>query len=287
MSTSGGSFYIKFGKVFPGSPSAGYFAENPNTSSTSEFTFSSKMSQASVQTGSITAEDLSYETFTLFDYSSSALDPPALSGFDGWYGYLKKLAEVNVFDENVQSFSTPSQPASTLAGDLSSYFPPGANPNVYTINGNVTLQAGAVCNTKALVYIEGDFTIEPNLTIQDKTVVLDGPDVTGQACLFVVNGNTTIKPGGAGGATEGGTFDLLEIGLISQGKTLIEYDGNDALKIDGFIGGRYGDFQRHTADQDKPSVWINYDPRYMQIFKEELKINRFSTKEKGFVASNF
>jgi hypothetical protein len=284
ISTSQGNFYVKLGVPNTSNPTSGYFASNPNKSSIAEFTFSSAQDQSAVQLNPPSLDDLSYENFTLFNYRSSALRPPPLSGFENWYDYMVRLAEVNV------GLNTQAVPA-TLSGNLAGTFDPSNEPAVYIRNGDLDVQSGTNCNTKALIFVQGNLNVDPPFRISNKQVTYSSnSEAEGQACLFVVAGDVNVSGGGNAvntGDAGAPNFDLVEAGIVSDGRTVLEYNNNEPLKVYGFLAGRYGDFQRDVNNNDIPSVWIEYDPRYMQIFKNELKINRFSTREKGFVSSLF
>lgn len=272
ISTSGGTVYVKYGRPNSGDPKQGYFVTNPSKGDLSQYTYSTginKLAQVS---------NTSYEEFTLYNYRSSGLNPSPFSGFEAWYGYLKKLAQVNVGQ-------APASAPASLSGNLASAFPANNPKPIYATSGDLTISSNAVCNTKALVFVEGNLTITPPFTIQNKVVNLNGSQATGQACLFIVKGTTTIAAGGTPAASDPNLpagFDLLEIGIVSDGRLGAPLDAGEALKIYGFLSGRFAHFERDTGSEDTPSVWIEYDPRYMQLFKDELKINRFSTREKGY-----
>lgn len=276
MTTTGGSLYIKFGRPNSGDPKTGYFLENQSKNDLAQYTYGTGVAQTAQTANS------SFENFTIFDYRSAGLNPSTFSGYDGWYGYLKKLAQVNVGLSNIVV------PA-TLAGNLGTVFPANAQIPVYASTGNVAVSSGTVCNTKALIFVEGNLTITPSFRILNKALTLDGSDAIGQGCLFIVKGNATIVAGGTavstGDAGLATNFDILEAAIIADGRLSAPVDAAEPLKVIGFMSGRLAHIERDSGNEDIPSLWVEYDPRYMQLFKDELKINRFSTREKGYTTT--
>jgi hypothetical protein len=263
FASSQGDIYTRFGVPYSKTPTSGFFLTNPKQSKVAEFTYSSAQNPA-------TRTNLSYSNYLLLDYDSPSTRPPVLSGFTGWYDYTKRLVEVNT--------GITAKPAlTTISGNITGAI--GTTAGAFSAPGNVTISAGAVCNTRAIIFVEGNLTINPSFKLLTPTAQ--------QACLFIVKGNVSITAGNA--ATVGGVaadsirYDLLQIGVISQSEITTAVDGSEGLKVEGFLSAQGTNFMRDTTNANYPSIWVEYDPRYIEYFKEELKLLKFSTREKGFV----
>lgn len=303
LTTSQGDVYLEFGTIARNKPNAGYFQSTPKAAQKSEYTYSSLQSEQAnyfqgnpAESGSSsTANSLSYNNYLLFDFQSNSVAPPPLSGFDGWYDYLSKLVRVN---SKVTTIAT-----NNMSGNIGAALPGATDDTIKAGNTSavsvfqtpsLTLAADSVCNVRAIILVDGNLTINPSFG-------LGTADTSNQnkvnACLFIVKGDVNITPGSAAASSTRsfsttGTpvmrYDQLRLGIISQGNINMAVDPTDPIKIHGLLAGKAGDFQRDIASTESnnfPSVWIEYDPRYIEYFKQELKLLRFSTREKGFTAS--
>jgi hypothetical protein len=264
FSTYQSTVYLKnMGSVSPGTPSAGYFSINPNEAKISEFTFSSENDAPGNTT------NYSHNNQLLFGYSNPAVNPPALSNFENWFDYLKKLVEVNT---GTDTFQTINQGLPTNTN----------NGNVFYNAGNHTVTSNTFCSVGAIIFVQGNLTLEPNVQITNPHISQE------QACLFIVEGDVYIEPPSSGVPPinlDGNLYDLLELGIISSGKVEIKQNVTTGLKIEGMITARSINTQRDIDDENYPSFIVEYDPRYMEVFKDELKVLKYSTREKGFLRS--
>ncbi len=264
FSTYQSTVYLKnMGSVNPGNPSSGYFVNNPEEARISEFTFSSNNSAPA------NTSNYSHNSQLLFDYSNPAVKPPALSNFDDWFDYLKKLVEVNTGTDTFQAI-TQGLPPNTNSG------------NVFYNAGNHTVTSNTFCSVGAIIFVQGNLSIEPNVQITNPHISQE------QACLFIVKGDVYIEPPSGGAPPinlDGKLYDLLELGIISSGSIEIKSNSTTGLKIEGMVTAQSINTQRDVDSEDHPSFMVDYDPRYQEIFKDELKVLKYSTREKGFLRS--
>jgi len=265
----------------PSTPAAGtYFNTNVRQSSRSEFLYSTRTTPTTIPTN-----QLSYQGDLLFDYGSAFYNTPVASNFGtDWYGYIKKLVEVNL--ANISSTRRIVNITSTVqaaGGKLSGNVGPFTDTAVLiqkTAVPTLTVESGSKCNTKVIIFVEGDLVLTPSFKLNNRNITV------GQGCMFIVQGNVIIEGGNPGTKkADAASYDELEVGVFSNGIIHAKYDDKDGLYVKGFMSGGLGKFERDTESQSHPSLWVEYDPRFVELFKDELKLLKFSTREKGFVSS--
>lgn len=141
--------------------------------------------------------------------------PPKLSAQGDWYDYLLKLVQ-----DNTGQLLAPTIP---LAGTKTNQM---IGASIYTKrhvlwNGNVTLSQNTVCNTQSIIFVNGDLTINPDLSIENN------PSTGEQmGCMFIVKGNVNVTKGNA--ASQYTTEGVLGINTTKntvQGEVLGTNDG--------------------------------------------------------------
>ena len=93
-----------------------------------------------------------------------------------------------------------------------------------TIPRSITLTANSLCDRKALVIVDGDLTIRPNMTNSDPS----------NACIILASGNIVIEEGGPRDDSGDFGYDNINAFLIAGGEIIINSDSNnDGLIIEG------------------------------------------------------
>ncbi len=151
---------------------------------------------------------------------------------------------------------------------------------VLLYEGDLEIKSGLVCDKKTLIMVNGNLTINPDVTITTGASaegVLNG-------CLFISSGDIIIAEGDrVSTAPPYPKYDLLEGLFLADDQIIIpEADtdeslpARDGLKIHGNIYGfgSSGDTgivtQRSLKLVDNlvyPTEAVHYDPRYLEIFK--------------------
>ncbi len=261
-----GDLYTRFGMPNTRTPATGNFQTPANANKIAEYTFSSKQSvPAGRRTG------LSGNNYLLLGYDNSSTRPPVVSGFDSWYDYVRRLIQINS--------TITTRAITTISGGFAGALSTNAAGGVFQVNGNLRVTSGASCDTRALILVDGELTLDPQIRIANINSQTQG-------CLFVAKGKVTISQSGTAATrlTNGPVFyDEIQLGIITQNEVFAPYDGTDGLKITGVVTAGGGNFQRAVNNPDYPALWMEYDPRYIELFKNELKLLRFSTREKGFI----
>lgn len=270
LATSQGNIYVETGSLNNSAPAAGtYFALNPTKAKLSEFNYTSKNTPNN-------SSRASANNMWLFNYDLGAAKPPVTSGFTNWYDYFEKLLSLN-------STITERRTLTTITGNFSTALSTTANnatPQVFRANPNQALRvvSNSVCNVKAIILVQS-LIIEPSVRISNPTLP--------NACLFIVKNDVSIRNTGAaanGLSIDSKVYDLLQLGVIAGGNITADYDNTDALKFEGLLTGNNITLNRDIQDSNYPSVWVEFDPRYTEYFRNEFKLVKFSTREKGFAS---
>lgn len=167
----------------------------------------------------------------VIDYNNEAGVPRSGTS---WYDYLLPIVQSNS-SPAMATFATTSETATgnaqfpqgqTYTGNISTIFGLSANgKRNLAVTGNIQLGSGTVCDVKSMIFVSGNLRISPNLT---KT--------SGNACVFVVNGNISISQGSSGGgilvnsATQP-NYDQIEATLVSDDYIWADPD-NQSQSID-------------------------------------------------------
>lgn len=142
--------------------------------------------------------------------------------------------------------------------------------------GNLSISSDLICDMKTLVMVDGNLTINPNLTREGQ--VLNG-------CIFIVSGNIIISEGDYASetSTDAPRYDLLEGFFFAENMIdILEGDigptfpARDGLKIHGSILGmssdgsegiRIGRSLKLVDNLLYPAQVVHYDPRYLELVK--------------------
>jgi hypothetical protein len=210
-------------------------------------------------------------------YNNFATKPPITSDYDNWYDHLfnkvNKNTDSNIIDSAVTTANTT----------MSSTFGVAANSKNFYQVSNLTLQSDLICDIQAIIFIEGNLTIRPNLTNSNQ---LNG-------CIFVVQGDITVEAGTrktfeALDSTDPAGYDLISGVFITNSNLIIPSDqfDNDE-KWDGLIingtalaqGVSLGRDLNLTANATQPAHIFNYDAKYLIMFAKELADRSYSLRE--------
>jgi hypothetical protein len=264
------------------------------------------LSTETVITGSNTLPDtrISGRNNILRSYGDEAIDVPGSSNFDDWYSHVLDRVEKNLDTtlQNAGDVETRNGQSQTVNGDV---FPvntpvqtqcdPASNSSCVPLEehevkaikvNNLTIRSGSVCNERAIIFVEGNLTIEPDLTT--------GTEQSG--CIFVVNGDLIVTNGqqktnepifGSGESD----YDIIEGFFILNGAFITENDDGPGVfaKWDGLmvVGGVYAaDIQLRrdlngngTGNLTRPAHLFVHDARYKRIYDNSLGRRTYSIRE--------
>ncbi len=229
----------------------------------------------------------SKQEFILEGYDDWNSKPSRTSSYDNWYEYLLNLVTKNN--------ATIAQLGSTSVSNTNTsniFSATTYTPKHVRYTGNLTLGPNINCNTRSLIFVEGNLTINPPF------VITNSPTGEQMGCMFIVKGNIGIESGTpstypASIATT--KFDRVEAFFITEQDFYTKIDNRgsgastlyDGLYLKGSViakGETY--FNRDLRlfiNAEYPAELIEYDPRYTQIFQDELKIIKFSIREKDYI----
>ena len=223
----------------------------------------------------------SVHKFFVPSYSDANATPRVLN--KTWQQFIEDLLAKN----NVPTIM--NQTDLTLnAGALTSTvmnLPPRSGPNAMIINGNLTLDGTfgnpITCNTKTVFIVKGNLDITPNF-IND----------SGQnGCIFVVQNNTTIKPGGIIVIPNPSNtlYERIDAFIITDTFTTELNTNLAGLEIVGGVITNTASLLRSngsTKNAYAPAEIFRYDPRYIYIFDGILTLQQSSSiREKQFINS--
>lgn len=193
---------------------------------------------------------------------------PVEFGVQSWYDLIAERLN----DSPNKLVST----ANLFSGNLSAAYgvPVDSRKYIYH-NGNVLMSANTRCDITAIIIINGNLRIDPNFNILGQN-----------RCLFVVKGDVEILSGtyksGAGQTSE---YDRLYAFIISNGKFVTKKDRPgelaDGLYIKGGVAAGSAQLGRELGlrlNAIQPAEVIEFDPKFLTLFQEELGIIRFSLR---------
>jgi hypothetical protein len=222
-------------------------------------------------TGALPVSNISKNGYYAIGYEDNIMDPPEITGDSNWYTYLfdqvNSISRITTLDISTINASV----ASSLSGAL------GLRKFVQT-TGNLQVSSNTNCDIDAIVFVNGNLTIEPDLL-----------RTSGSSCIFVANGSVTIgngtyKSGGVGGSSPA-IYDRVEAFIVSNGAFITTQDlgsgaVNDGLLLKGglFAGSTTLGRDLGTRNTSQPSEVFIYDPSYTVDFAKELAIRTFSIR---------
>ncbi len=152
-----------------------------------------------------------------------------------------------------------------------------------------------------MVFVDGNLTINPDLTL---TTAANTPIITDQiynGCMFIVKGNVSIGTGtsktnlATTSATLAG-YDIVNAFIITDGTFNVPVDAHgvgkkgDGLYINGGVVSRntmnaaLTTISRDINQQGnnlQPSTFFNLDPRYKLMFSEDFASRDYDIREFG------
>jgi|GEM_PF-6168411 len=276
FASAGGNIYVRFGTM----PNVTL----PGVMATSQYIFGTRQNYASANNSNVNkaAGKVSASNYLMYNYDSPNIVPPG----NTWYGYLKEIASNNLGSANVNTFATGgglTQPAGALSNastPLGSKLQEG-KINVADGTGGVTISTGSVCDKRFMIFVKGNLTINAPFTVDPSN-----PNV---GCMFIVEGKIIVENGSVGSTTVPGgpanKYDRLDAAFVTDNEFFSQYDNGqngEGIKVTGSITAGSVIIKRDIGSTSWPSFYIEYDPRYIELFKTELKLTRFSIREKGF-----
>ncbi|MCA9384044.1 hypothetical protein KC909_06810, partial [Candidatus Dojkabacteria bacterium] len=225
----------------------------------------------------------SFNNFDRMDYTDLNATPRE-AGASDWFQYLKNKVLNNT--DHIQEYTS----SVNISGNVNQYFSPVANPDnddtytIYMRNGGII--QNLTCNLKTIFIVEGDVVINPELLI----------DQAKDGCVFIVDGQTTINPGGNKGsndATPITNYDVIEAFIITNRFESAPDTNEDGLLIEGGLivtGSNDPVFGRdlgNVRNYQAPSEVFRYDgTRYMYLFGEMFTYKKnYNIREKAFINS--
>ncbi len=194
-----------------------------------------------------------------------------------WFSELSKRINTRstLAPENYTNITLAATTLSGRTSDIVSSSDPSVRCNgdsscVVSVAGNLTINEGFICDTRTTFLVDGNITIEPNVTAENTT----------SGCMFVSSNDITIGAGeyhSAGSSTP--KYDLIDGYLIADGninipETDLSEDIRDGLIIRGGLvafgteGGRSINFGRSLKLIDNnafPTLAIHSDNRYLNF----------------------
>lgn len=231
------------------------------------------------------------------NYEDLTIKPPLDSGFSKWYDYLLDTVKKNA----VASFVN-YQTTQVLNGNTSAFLGIGAGTKAHAlINGNLTVNSTAVCDTQTIFFVVGNVQSPLDGTYKNTTLKFN-PDfkVSGNSngCIFVTPGDILIDNGASATSnvsidnSQLANYDLIESALFTDGQFITKKDvagnglKNDGLAIKGSVVSENVVLQRDlnlNSNQSQPAQLFYFDPRYREIFKNDLNYNKYSIREIGYI----
>lgn len=207
------------------------------------------------------------------DYADGQLFPPPVSGQTQWYEFMYDLVSSQAVVTNTGLAS--------ISGNFSgggAYNVPVSSTRFFRHTGNLTVQSNSTCNIKAIIFVQGNLTVNPDLN-----------RTTGNGCMFVVNGNITIGNGTYKSAglpvTASSLYDRVNAAFVTDGafNTLLDWPGAgqlaDALFLKGSITANTVSFKRDlgkASNYAQPAEAFEYDPFFITTFRVQLSSRKFS-----------
>lgn len=234
------------------------------------------------------------------NYEDLTVKPPLYSGFTKWYDYIYDLVS-----RNATAPITTINSSATLSGDTATFAgtAPGTKRHVL-INGNLLVDRDVSCNSQTIFFVKGNTSTPLDATYPNATLkIVPNLTVNGNnnGCLFISTGDILVDNGNRASAALGvdssilANYDLVEAALISDGSLISLKDlfganeKGDGLAIKGSVVTEDLNLQRNinlNANQFQPAHLFYFDPRYREIFKNDLNYNKYSLRESGYTSSN-
>lgn len=228
-------------------------------------------------------------------YEDLTLKPPLDSGYSQWYEYL-----YNTVSKNKSASILTVTGSAVLSGQSSSMTGSVGSKAHILVEGNLTVEKGAKCDTQTIFFVKGNLSAPIDSTYPGATIKIN-PDFTNvdnnSACMFVTSGDIIIDNGDS--ATSGlsvdlsqlANYDVIEAALITDGQFITKLDipganlKGDGLALKGSVVSNNVILQRDvnlTANQFQPSQLFVFDPRFREIFKADLNYVKYSIRETGY-----
>jgi hypothetical protein len=164
---------------------------------------------------SIVSQLQSKHNFYTTQYDDKGALPPEISDADNWYDYLFQLVSAR------QTIDTSA--ITTINGSISAAFGGSSGATLYkVVNNDLTLLSGSRCDANLALFVNGNLTIQPDLTKANNFV----------ACAFVVKGNVNVEVGTTKTSPtalgQPAQYDVIEGAFLADGKFTTSVDQTGA-----------------------------------------------------------
>ncbi|BCX14290.1 MAG: hypothetical protein KatS3mg085_822 [Candidatus Dojkabacteria bacterium] len=219
------------------------------------------------------------------NYLNLATSLPPDSSFSSWFNYLLNLVSLNS-PSSIVNFNVPNN---SVSGNLSQIFNVSPNSKYVLIQSNsldLNLLSNSVCDIKALIFLSGNLSIQPDLTKSNPS----------NGCIFITAGNTLIgkgsdKTSASLSDSNPAQYDIVEAGIITNnldipvdaiGGATAEYNKWDGIYIFGLVYSSNLSLNRDLnsfANNLQPAHMFRFDPSLLINFQNDLAKRSFSIRE--------
>ena len=237
-----------------------------------------------------------YSEFANSYVDDSILEPHDLNSV--WYDYLFDKVAKN------QKTTIVPQPAKVIASGTTMSAALGASPDTkygVEINGDLSIDTNVKCDLRALIFVKGSLSINPDFTIKAAQDTLPIINQAYNGCMFIVKGSASIGLGSVKTnlATSSSTlagYDLIEAFILTDTAFNAPADGHgagkkgDGLYINGGLvanstmNGATSSIKRDIVQEGnnlQPATFFNLDPRYKLTFSEDFASRDYEIREYG------
>ncbi|MEO6729443.1 MAG: hypothetical protein ABIM99_05995 [Candidatus Dojkabacteria bacterium] len=267
----------------------------PFTSQTGPAYFSNYSSISGTNTNALgTISKYSFALNTYLD--DSIMSPHDSTGL--WYDYLLDKVSKN---QKTTIVTIPATIPKTISATMSSGLAVGKDAKAAVeITGDLIVNSATKCDLKAIVFVRGNLSINPDFTIATAPPTSPVVNQLYNGCMFIVKGNVNIGLGTAktnlptASATQA-SYDQIDAFIITDGIFSAPVDGHgagkkgDGLYVNGGLVARVTANPNSTIKRDivqegnnlQPAMLFNLDPRMKIMFAEDFASRDYEIREYG------
>ncbi|MFS8131338.1 MAG: hypothetical protein ACMG57_05170 [Candidatus Dojkabacteria bacterium] len=254
-----------------------------------------------VQNGAISGTGTNADG-TVSKYSESVLNylddavnaPHSTTGI--WYDYLLDLVTRNAIT------AVATKPSKTISSTMSSGLVVAANSKYAAeITGDLTITSKTACDLRAIVFVRGNLSIDPDFTITAAPATTPIYNQLYNGCIFIVKGNVNITKGQPKtvqpmASPTLASYDVVNAFILSDGTFNVPADPQgtgqkgDGLYINGGVVARntvvsgVTTIKRDINQQGnnlQPATFFNLDPRIKLTFGDDFASRDYAVREFG------